>query len=808
MITRVRTSHRITHSPSDRGAAMVIALVWAAVLSLIAGAVVTAVFNQVRPSDRTDRSYQALAAAEAGIEDARARLAADANYWQDILAFYDDPATNAAIGQANPALSGWAKVPGGDSVGEFSYWLDTADAQRNGRLRLVSTGRSEFAGQEVTRTVEALLVKRTAANYVYVSNTEAFPWDAPGVYGPSGETSSDGLMSRDVARALCGNNGVGGDRYWYQWINWDDGTSTLPQGPATAASVTNPSITSYGPHRNSAACLFGRITSADRWVGDMHTNDVWYLESNIPNIDPMTSGDPNQVFTGRISSSCPGESAGSPVNGTCRDNHRWINPGRLPSASQLGKDPTTYYADEIPDDPNENDKLWNPTYESPLEMPTEAEIAKVRQLAIEAGCLFTGPTRLRFGTSGTTSYIQVTSPDTVNTSNAFCGGTTLLASNANLNPTIRLNYVDMVAAGFNGVFFIDSASNTDWPATSTDTTPPSCRTKSNGGPYPFIVPDPAKESVELTTGSPLGFPSAETAWSGDPGVQGKIDEWTDSPLSRCWEGDLYLDAPASLGGYTGQFTVAAGGDIVFTDDVVEASVVQSGRAGPSSGDLWGVPSESSTNQMGLVAGRYAYVYHLDQQTGGSNNRINSLLSDLLLNITLLAPDQCLTVQDFKSQPAMETLRVVGSIGQDSRCRIVGDSSGYQEWSVFYDERLRTLGPPPYMSELSLEPWNLTRRYETAVRRDLVAKAESGMTLLAASQAQGSTAVYDVGGGAGTLQYVRILSGGGQASVVEQGGVAQLQFIAPAGIALTHLDAVVRLDNGELVGREIEISTTG
>jgi hypothetical protein len=272
---------------------MIIALVWAAVLSLIAGAVITAVFNQVRPSDRTDRSYQALAAAEAGIEDARARLAADANYWQEAEAFNDDPTTYAAIGAANPALVGWASVPGGDSNAEYSYWFDTADAQRNGRLRVVSTGRSIFAGQEVTRTVEAVLVKRTAANYVYVSNTEAFPWDAPGVYGPPGELSPDKLMSKDVAEALCGNDGLGGDRYWYQWTNWDDGTSTLPQGPATAQSATDPTITGYGPHRNSVACLFGRIEPTDRWVGDMHTNDVWYLDPSIPNIDPLTSGNPN-----------------------------------------------------------------------------------------------------------------------------------------------------------------------------------------------------------------------------------------------------------------------------------------------------------------------------------------------------------------------------------------------------------------------------------------------------------------------------------------------------------------------------------
>jgi len=790
---------------NDTGAAMVIALVWAAVISIVAAAVITAVFNQVRPSDRTDRSYQALAAAEAGIEDARARLAANANYWLEVRDFYGDPATFAAVGSANPALTGWVQVPGGDSAGEFTYWLDTSDAQRNGRLTVVSTGRSTFAGQEVTRTVEAQLAKRTAANYVYVSNTEAFPWDAPGVYGLPGEESKDGLMSRDVAEAICGNGGIGGDRYWYQWTNWDNGASVIPLGPATTTSSTDPSITGYGPHRNSIACLFGRIESTDRWVGDMHTNDVWYLDPSIANIDPLTdSGQSTQVFNGRISSSCPGRSAGSTLNGTCRDDHRWISTSALPGPSNLGKDPTTYYENEIPDNPSENDKLWNPVYESPLEMPSEAQIAVLRDLALSDGCVFTGPTRIRFTTDASgTGIVQVTSPDTVNTNNAFCGGTSLAATDANVNPTVSLDYSSMVAAGFNGSIYVDAASATEWPATSEATTPPSCRTKSNGGPYPFIVPDPSKETVEITSGTPLGYPSAETAWTGDPGPGGKIDEWTDSPLARCWSGDVYLDAPSSMGGYTGQFTVASRGDVIFTDDVVEASVTD---LNPSSSG-WGIPDPASTNQLGIVSKRFAYVYHLDQQAGGNLNGINANLSDLLLNITLLAPNQCLTVQDFKSQPAMETLRVVGSIGQDSRCRIVGDSSGYQDLSVYYDERLRTLGPPPYMSELSLEPWNLVRRSETVVRRDQVAKSANSYDALTVTQAPGSQASYDVAGAGGTLQYARVTSGGGTVAVVDQAGNPRVQFTAPGGIARTFIDAVIRTNDGSLIGRQLIVDTT-
>ena len=69
-------------------------------LSLVVG---QAVINQITPSDRTERSYAALAAAEAGIEDIEARLQV-----QSITTLIADP--------DNAALRGWVPVPGGDSA--------------------------------------------------------------------------------------------------------------------------------------------------------------------------------------------------------------------------------------------------------------------------------------------------------------------------------------------------------------------------------------------------------------------------------------------------------------------------------------------------------------------------------------------------------------------------------------------------------------------------------------------------------------------------------------------------------------------
>ena len=95
---------------SDSGAALILTIVWSAVLLLLAGVVSTAVLNQVRPSDRAEKSFEAWSAAEAGVDDMRARLAANGTYWKTVTAYYADPVANAAAATANPALGGWASV--------------------------------------------------------------------------------------------------------------------------------------------------------------------------------------------------------------------------------------------------------------------------------------------------------------------------------------------------------------------------------------------------------------------------------------------------------------------------------------------------------------------------------------------------------------------------------------------------------------------------------------------------------------------------------------------------------------------------
>lgn len=816
----------------DRGAAMVIVLVWAAVISILAATLMQSVFRQVRPSDRTERSYDAWAAAEAGVEDMRVRLATDGEYWRKVRDFYAGKAGSAAIGTANPALTTWVDVPGGTSKAQFSYWIDTSTAARNGRLIISATGRAGESGDQSMRTIEAVLVKRTTADYAYMSNSEAYAWDTPGMYQPDGSTSQ-GYLTKEVAKAVCGD----GSRLWYEWTNWRYADGSVKNGPAGTVSFNNPTITGTGPHRNSRACFFGTLGTNTSWAGPMHTNDVWYIADPGPGVALAN-------VTGPLSSSCPGVSAGSALNATCITEHRWINAGQFGSAEGLGKDSSyaSYVPAEIPTtstDPSMN-RTWNPTYEGKLELPEG--VAAMRRAALEdGGCVYYGPTRFRFGTDvvGGVSrgWVQITSPDTKTVNHDYCkGAAALAATNVNQHPTSpKLYYDDMQRAGFNGVLYVEQARTADW----SPSLPPSCATKANGSPFPFIIPDPASEPMAVVPGTPKGFPASVTTWTGTT-LSGslEIDEWTDPAMTRCARADVYVEAakggtssgtssygdPSNSGGYTGQFAVVAGsdpavpgdpaltgGDIVITNDIVDSSVTN--FVPSASVTNWGVPDPGSTSLMGLVPSRYVYIYHVAGKSvtnsAGLSNGLTGALKDAVLDVEILAPKGCLALQDFDANPAMGYLKVVGSLGQDNRCRIVpGNGPGYANWTVQYDERLRSLGSPPFMAELSAEPWRIEGWSETEVRRDQVAKSE--VAPIATIGKAGVSARHDVISPAQEaagmkLVFARITSGSGTLTADTTTG--EVVFTPPAGVTSTTIEFVLRKSDGSLVGQQLVVASS-
>ena len=399
----------------DRGAALILTIGWSAVILLIAGTVSAAVTQQIRKSDNAETSYQALSAAEAGVEDIRARLAVDSDYWRDL-----NP-------DENPALAGWVSIPGEAPSAQFTYFVDTSAAERSGRIRVTSSGRA-FEGGEV-RSVDVLLQKRNSTEYAYLSDSEAFPYDQPDVYGLGEEATEGGgspRMSQAVAEILCGTGGaVEGSqrRYWYQWANWDASGS---DGPRTTGGVTDTEATSIsGGNRNSQACLFGEVRKGDVFEGPVHTNDVWYVNpGNGQDNDHICDHDPNAypvecldgtnnavVFKGPITSSCPDRSDENP-NG-CNPEQRWIDSSTFQEAKY--GDPTA--SDDVAAATSGSEKrAWNPGFESVLEMPSLAQVREIKNFANGPdgrGCVFSGPTRIRMGTdAGGAGVLYVTSPNT------------------------------------------------------------------------------------------------------------------------------------------------------------------------------------------------------------------------------------------------------------------------------------------------------------------------------------------------------------------------------------------------------------
>ena len=794
----------------DRGAALILTIGWSAVILLIAGTVSAAVTQQIRKSDNAETSYQALSAAEAGVEDIRARLAVDSDYWRDLNA------------DENPALAGWVSIPGEDTSAQFTYFVDTSAAERSGRIRVTSSGRA-FEGGEV-RSVDVLLQKRNSTEYAYLSDSEAFPYDQPDVYGLGEEATEGGgsrRMSQEVAEILCGTGGSGQKRYWYQWANWDASGS---DGPRTTGGVTDTEITSTGGNRNSQACLFGEVRKGDVFEGPVHTNDVWYVNPGNGQDNDICDHDPNAypvvcldgtnnavVFKGPITSSCPDRSDEN-LNG-CNPEQRWIDSSSTTFQPSKYGDPTVADNVATATSGSEN-RAWNPDFESVLEMPSLAQVREIKNFANGPdgrGCVFSGPTRIRMGTNaGGAGVLYVTSPNTKDggTNPAWCGSG-YYAKDQNdeyvsSHTTVELSYDAMLAGGFNGVIYIDDSSE--------GTDAPSCTVKNEDqGNYPWVSPgsDPSGLS---------GFPSTDTIWYGN--VQNRNDDydlWTHTPEDECYRGHLYLEATASERGYTGRYTVGAAGDIAFTDDVLEQSVVAENRATSAAGSLWGCPLQAcegetqegtSDNQLGLVPAGWMYVYkpgNLSNSSGDLGILQNNLF-DVTLTFASLAADKCLAVQDFDSNAYnnMGDVRVVGSVGQGGRCHLADpQGSGFNKFLVSYDDRLKRLGAPPFMPFLSGEPWAAKSWSETEVRRDFEAKED--VPAITQSQSPDSSANYSVvpSGSSMILLYARVVDGAGSVTSNSETGV--VTFTAPDAVLTSTIEFVVAKEDGTRVGQTLTVT---
>jgi hypothetical protein len=668
---------------NDRGAAMILVMAWSLFLVLFALVVVRAIIAQIAPSDASERSYAALAAAEAGVDDYRAHLLAQPNYYQQ-----SDP--------DNASLTGWASVPGGVSNALYTVSVDASRAAVGGEVRVFSTGKSG----NLTRTVEAVLTKRSTLDYVYLSDIETPSPRLPGAYSTAaGSGGATGVTAQDLAASLC-------SRYWYQ-----------------SGSVSN---SATGNQRNLNFCQWAGINVGEKITGKIHTNDMWRLQNS----------DLSAVLDlGAISSSCRSTADGLVAGEVgCSATRRFIatsSEGLYSnnSADAAWSSSTVFQGNSWRPGSSDNTRR-NPKYESVLELPQSS--ATLRKDASATGCVYTGPTRIRFSTESGLGYMYVTSPDTIETATA-CGGTSLKADPA--SPATQ-NTVKIGLAQFSDLVIymqnVPRPGQADDPDNAFDVnnqwalnTEPTCKLKGTKK-YPYVIPKASVDSVDpglFNSGSTnKGFPS-EQADTASP--------WY---ANSCGNGDLYVQ-----GSYKGAFTLASQSNIIITSSLSEyLSNVTTGK-----------PSATSTSVIGLVSEKFTYLYRpftaADSWVGDWKT---SNAQDPKLNVAILAVDECFASQDPYFGARQGSIYLWGSLAQQFRC-VVGANGGYNK-AYSFDTRLASIHPP-YMLQLSTEPWTVDRLGE----------------ITSASQGIGTTdhVVLGADESSATVRNVRVVSGPATATTV-------------------------------------------
>jgi Tfp pilus assembly protein PilX len=556
----------------DEGAALIMVIAAMLILSAIAG---LAVSNSIQSSQVARRSTDwnnALAAAEAGVDDYLARLNANDSYWMggvdcDNLAMRKPNETKCGWGPSTGA--GWAKVPGTERS-SFHYEVDTSNTLNNGSVRLVSTGKVGTA----RRTVSTILRRAGFGEFLYYTVYETIdPANEP-IYG----------VNNTTAQNRCAH---------YFWEPW--------------SASSRPRDTSY--------CADINFITGDRIDGPLHTNDAM-----------LVTGTPQ--FRGTVTTSYP---ACMPEN------------GRVKPATDC------YRRSGTP----------NPTfvrgiaYRAEVELPTS--LGDLRQYVDPAqtsspGCLYTGPTRIRFNDnpSGQVSTMTVWSP---------------WSNRKPLNPgcgNYQGSWPQTMAIPNHNIIMVQ-----DVPSTQSQPASGACVTGSIGD----------------------GFPQANDV----------NQTYRDAD---CRYGTVYLS-----GTLKGRLTVAADNNILLVDHLKYSG----GRTGTDAMGLIAQNSVQIYHPTRATCTRYyngrctSYSYSNLATPSGSTN------SNPVVDASILTLQHSFTVQEYNRGAPLGSIKLFGSFAQRFRGPVGTSSSGtiatgYLKDYV-YDTRLR-YAPPPYFLDPVRASWGV------------------------------------------------------------------------------------------------------
>jgi Tfp pilus assembly protein PilX len=377
--------------------------------------------------------------------------------------------TTSALYCANPAMQGGNSVlPTACPWGSTAAWVKVQDPANNYKIdeyfHYDIDTTNVVANGQVTVTASGRVNKVTRSLQATVTNGGATDY----VYFTDYETQDPAISNNTSCRPLSGSTPL----HW-----WEMSTSQR-----TTAD-------------NSAGCNIDFI-SADTLAGPVHSNDT-----------PRISGSPR--FTGDFTVADPACKTASASNryaiaNAITDTNGCYRDGGSPTP-QFDQPPPTWSKDFIPDD------------------TTNTLSAKAQSL----GCVYTGPTRIKFNADAT---MTVWSRYSTVALNAGCGDYTQLRKGLSQTVTIPPNFLLYVQ---------------------------------NGG---------AAGQCPTTTST---YSGATSSTIGD-GLPLANDNNMTAPDQYCNQGNLYVE-----GSVNGRLTIAAQNDVVITGDLLKAG-------GPNGDDILGM----------------------------------------------------------------------------------------------------------------------------------------------------------------------------------------------------------------------------
>lgn len=570
---------------SQEGSALVMVMGTMTVLTLLVSVAFTYAMQTTSTVRYTRDWTQALAAAEAGVDDYLARLNANDTYWLNTPDCANPAMRRPFTGSSPPCgwgastKTGWAVVPGSPRA-YFHYRADTTSTAVNGTIALDVTG----SVGKVRRSISVVLRRGGFGEFLYYTVYETIDPANEAIYGLNNTTAMD----------KCSH---------YYWE------------PASATS--KPRDTSY--------CSDINFVTGDKINGPLHSND-----SLLMNGTPW--------FQGTVSTSwpqCRPASGGTTVASKC---FRAANGSTNPRFDK------------------------GVAYRSEIDLPDS--IGNMRQYVDPAqttkpGCLYTGPTRIKFNTtaSGATPTMTVWSKWS-KTLIPACG-----------DPTRA--WPQTVVVPHNNLIMIQ-----DVPATQSTPASGACATGAIGDGYP--------QANDYN----------QTLREAD-----------------CRYGTVYIE-----GTLTGRVTVSADNNIIITDDLTYAS-------GKNGIDVLGLIATNSVKVYHPVArectkydsrGRCTTYgpYENMRDPGAVYN------SNPVVHAAILTLQHSFTVQSYQHGDPLGSINLFGSFAQRYRGPVGTNSggtisSGYLK-NYEYDTRLR-YAPPPYFLDPVRSSWGMKTFGETTVK---------------------------------------------------------------------------------------------